>query len=367
MTGFKPPHSARAAAGSAGAFQGSIPVQEGLKSQQPRFQPAKPAKPAKPASSHSDSKYSEQHVHGTPASSPSNPPPSQNPVPAPRRLVSRILVMVGVFVVGTTVGISAVWWVHQNPEDVPLSASREPLQASAVSVPTPVQSGRANVLRGINPAELPYDGARPSLAEPAPQETQQAAAFQPSEEASITGSSSATNMPESKPAPQADVPILPEPPPSSGMQAAQRAASEPKISTPAASPKPSARNQQKQKTLDSEAKSESRSKNSGSTVAKDREIERIKQQADKELQRKLEIGRAAEEARTRKQQAARSNNRSQITAMRESREARVRKILAKCEHNSNFFRREQCKWRLCGGMWGKNGCPSYSKQASSGS
>ncbi len=35
-----------------------------------------------------------------------------------------------------------------------------------------------------------------------------------------------------------------------------------------------------------------------------------------------------------------------------------------CEHSGNILRREQCRWKVCGGRWGKNGCPSYeSKQA----
>ncbi|HJV86475.1 MAG TPA: hypothetical protein VJ698_13460 [Noviherbaspirillum sp.] len=32
---------------------------------------------------------------------------------------------------------------------------------------------------------------------------------------------------------------------------------------------------------------------------------------------------------------------------------------AQCEQQSSFFRREQCKWRVCGGKWGQDGCPSY--------
>ncbi|HJV82602.1 hypothetical protein [Noviherbaspirillum sp.] len=35
---------------------------------------------------------------------------------------------------------------------------------------------------------------------------------------------------------------------------------------------------------------------------------------------------------------------------------------AQCEGISSFFRREQCKWQVCGGKWGQDGCPSYQSE-----
>lgn len=32
---------------------------------------------------------------------------------------------------------------------------------------------------------------------------------------------------------------------------------------------------------------------------------------------------------------------------------------SQCNRKASFFEREKCKWRLCAGKWGKNGCPSY--------
>ncbi|HJU71430.1 MAG TPA: hypothetical protein VJ603_06255 [Paucimonas sp.] len=32
---------------------------------------------------------------------------------------------------------------------------------------------------------------------------------------------------------------------------------------------------------------------------------------------------------------------------------------AQCREIGNFFRREQCKWQVCNGKWGQDGCPSY--------
>lgn len=34
---------------------------------------------------------------------------------------------------------------------------------------------------------------------------------------------------------------------------------------------------------------------------------------------------------------------------------------AQCEQQSSFFQREQCKWRVCGGKWGQDGCPAYAR------
>lgn len=33
--------------------------------------------------------------------------------------------------------------------------------------------------------------------------------------------------------------------------------------------------------------------------------------------------------------------------------------VAECNNESGLFYRERCKWRLCNGRWGKQGCPSY--------
>lgn len=32
---------------------------------------------------------------------------------------------------------------------------------------------------------------------------------------------------------------------------------------------------------------------------------------------------------------------------------------AQCTQQQGFLRREKCKWEVCGGKWGKQGCPSY--------
>ena len=37
----------------------------------------------------------------------------------------------------------------------------------------------------------------------------------------------------------------------------------------------------------------------------------------------------------------------------------VSTALASCDRRSNIILREHCRWQVCNGMWGKNGCPSY--------
>ena len=32
---------------------------------------------------------------------------------------------------------------------------------------------------------------------------------------------------------------------------------------------------------------------------------------------------------------------------------------AQCQERGNFLQREQCKWQVCNGKWGQDGCPSY--------
>lgn len=40
----------------------------------------------------------------------------------------------------------------------------------------------------------------------------------------------------------------------------------------------------------------------------------------------------------------------------------TREGLAQCKRPDNFIAREKCKWRICSGRWGKDGCPSFRQQ-----
>lgn len=83
-------------------------------------------------------------------------------------------------------------------------------------------------------------------------------------------------------------------------------------------------------------------------IARGKEIDRIQQQADEELKKKTEYRRAAMKATAQKKSMA-------VT------EYSMVNQLARCEKVGGIFRREQCKWQVCGGKWGKNGCPSYAR------
>ena len=95
-------------------------------------------------------------------------------------------------------------------------------------------------------------------------------------------------------------------------------------------------------------------------VKTDREIDRIRRQVDEELKKKTEHGRgpgaapgARKDDRNRERMAAASTTR-----------AATRAQLARCDRNTNFIGREFCRWKVCNGSWGKNGCPAYEHQKS---
>lgn len=286
---------------------------------------------------------------------------------APRRAISRVVLMAAIFVVGTAVGLGASWWMRHSAAPAPVSVAKIPRPASAAPAVKPSSGNRTVAVRGISPSELPYDGAPPPATVEAQRTPDTAPAVplhdvMPESSRPESGPSSGDSAPESEtvqeassePAPAQRDPHDAEkvPGPASTAASANLPAKATRHANAADRDTKAAQNKAAQK------------RRASAKIAKDREIERIKQQADEELQRKLEIGRAAEEARARKRLAGSLRNKGQAVTVSESRAVRVRKVLAKCERMTNLFRREQCKWRLCGNMWGKYGCPSYSRQVS---
>lgn len=325
----------------------------------------------------------------------------------PRRRWSRVVLMPAIFVVGTIVGLSSNWWM-KKPAGEPASG-RPPAVISA-----PMEREEANLpssagtRKGISANELPYDGNPP----PKDGDDAVAAAAAP-ETAGTSSGASSTTIGESAAGGEADdsrtkkvtaeaeerapsAPIAAVTPKQAAAQvreADQKAAAieadmpqkaaapksatkEPDVAlareadrkpaaidddTPqkAAVPKRAARDPEierirRQAALD---------RADAIQAEKNREIERIRQQAAEELKKKNENQRAADEAR------ARAANRPGVTSASEKRQLPVagaskRALLAQCERRSNFILREHCKWEICDGSWGKNGCPSYEKQAS---
>jgi hypothetical protein len=251
----------------------------------------------------------------------------------PQRAISRIAIMLGIFVFGAAVGLAAAWWINRAGPVPHVSALQHSGAArSEGTVQQPAPDGHRVAVRGISPGELPYDGAPPRPIEPVEQAPKASASEPPLPALSLTN--------EMRDAAEDAQPVEPikSPPEAKASEQANSTPIETKVT---------------------------KKRRTAPRITKDREIERIKQQANDELKKKFEIGLPVGERRARKQQASSPGNRPQVAITpRESKENHVRKILAQCERSSNLFRREQCKWQLCSGMWGQDGCPSYSKHVS---
>lgn len=238
--------------------------------------------------------------------------------PPPRRKVTRLMFMAGIFIVGTGVGLASAWWLNRAAGSPAISAIVKPVSPEGTGA-----SAGANPVRGINPSELPYDGATP-----------------PEPDKDLSPNEEATAAPP--PAASPEVPSQP-----SEEVGAEDATPPPVADVPDSAPKPAVNattTGQSEKAVSrlkekaAKAKAPAPKRRASAKTGKDREIERIKRQADEELKKKTEFRRGPGSVPGK---------------------ASMRTMLARCEHAPNFFRREQCKWRLCNGMWGKNGCPYY--------
>ena len=326
-------------------------------------------------------------------------------VQQPRRRWSRVMLMPAIFVVGACVGLSANWWMKKPAGEPargnPPAVTSIPMERNEASLPA-TAGGR----KGISASELPYDGKPPPM-----DEDGAVAAAASSESATTSSGASAGSSGEGAAGGETDdsrtrtadieerTPAAPaatvtprqaaaqvreadqkaaviEADVSSKAAAAKSAARSPEVAlvreadrkaaaidddTPqkAAAPKRAARDPEierirRQAALD---------RADAIQAEKNREIERIRQQAAEELKKKNENQRAADEARTK------APGRPNVTSASEKRQPAVagtskRALLAQCERRSNFILREHCKWEICDGSWGKNGCPSYERQAS---
>lgn len=271
--------------------------------------------------------------------------------------------VVAVFAVGIAAGIGAAWWLSQTPPFVPQHTATGPTAVSTTPLAMTQRDSASADRRGITLGELPYDGMPPreAPARPAVAEYGTSAAELPY---GGSGSSGAEGVGVSG----LDALSTPTQPTDTQAQPFElRRATEGLLAVPAPLPRVAeAANgadkrlaQQKQAKPARGARNEKGSdrratKRRGSQRnMKDKEIERIRRQATEELQKKAQAERSQEEARFS----------SRGTAL-ESPAAIMRTRLARCEAASNFILREQCKWQLCSGKWGRYGCPSYQTQAS---
>jgi hypothetical protein len=249
-----------------------------------------------------------------------------------------IVYVIAVFAVGAAVGMAGAWWGSQSSGDA-LENELPHVSQNVRAAGTLGMHGGA--VKGIDPRELPYDGLPPD----------------PSEQLARVPRSGIT--PEERPYAEAASgnhiaqPARQDNAPSDSRQA--RKSRQPEADEKTAHAASAA---EVKKTVT--AKASRKHHSTHRRVAKDREIERIKQQAAEELKKKTDKSRPV------RRQADSSGHRSALhhdAPTNIDRSTRTRALLASCEHAGNFFLREKCKWRLCGGSWGEHGCPSYKTQA----
>jgi hypothetical protein len=258
--------------------------------------------------------------------------------------------MAAIFAVGAGVGLAGAWWFNPGFLDQrPAALNPAAARVAAPAVKRPGPNEQTSVARGVGASELPYDGAPPTAAgstrtDPAVESLNSSGAGANPESRRDSGAPAQPALPspqarvgpqlkEEAPAEAASVSKAPERPAEKAM--AQPGPREPKVAKLA--PK----------------------RRAAPKVAKNREIDRIRQQAEEELKKKpANLSRQPGTAKS--GSAAR---RSPVAASEKAQT--VRSMLVRCDRIANIFRREQCKWRLCGGMWGKNGCPSYATASNS--
>lgn len=248
-----------------------------------------------------------------------------------RHPLSRIAFMIGIFVIGALLGLAGVrWMVVPSGGEVVAPFER------SVSLPTWTLQKRNkfqtfNAAKGISPGELPYDGAPVEQAVGAPPINQDELPY---------GGLHAGSMAVDQDTPPVAL--------SRNEDVVAKPAEKKAVARASVGEEKGAKARQKRRVVQH--------------IAKDKEIERIRQQAAEELKKKTESKRAlAAYANSRRStsQPSSPQSSSQEPPAAPSASSKTPAMLARCEHAANFFLREQCKWRLCSGKWGKNGCPSY--------
>jgi hypothetical protein len=252
--------------------------------------------------------------------------------------MSAIAFMATIFSFGAAAGVGLAWWLTQPIDTLSSTGVVASSVVKKAPPPSPAKNGLVGSRTGIDPSELPYDGKPPSAKENRNASTASSGTSEAPEERAAMPAPVATAAPASGVVNSA----LPAPVPEKKQTRGQAALdAEDDAAVPAAR---SEANKAPQRKV-AKATPHYRTQQHATT---DKEIERIKQQAADELKKKIENQRLSAQART---------------------DARPRPVskhaqLARCERASNFILKEQCKWQVCNGMWGKNGCPSYEVQVS---
>lgn len=302
--------------------------------------------------------------------------------PTRRGKLLRVLFMAGIFVVGAGAGLVGAWW-FSRPAAVPVVTAVQKLS------PNTGQGAAENVRRGavtgISPSELPYDGAAPPRAAENMQQATDATTKSPSpatrvvvpladkgvntnapvtSSADASGNSAVADGVVSSGDSSSDADVSDGRTPSAVNQETLRDGRKEYPSTNAVTTKPSvAKAASRFKDGDGAKVSNTPKRTTPAKRAKDREIERIKRQAEDELKKKSEPRRQVNRSRANpaRTESRQSQPLRRAANLRVANNSSMRSMLARCERAPNILRREQCKWRLCGGTWGRNGCPSYQR------
>lgn len=252
------------------------------------------------------------------------------------RIAYMIVFMLGIFVIGALLGLAGAWWMASSSGKgvaTPLEQGSSTWSSLKLSRPQPPA-----VAKGISPGELPYDGAAVEQGAEALFINQDERPY-----GGLHSGSGATNQ---------SVPLAAV---SSGNENAAAKLAEKAVVHASMGEKKTAKAPQKRHVVQ--------------RSTKDREIERIRRQAAEELKKKTENRRALAGHASSRRSAPRSSSHQHAShetpPAAPSASSKMQAMLASCEQATNFILREQCKWRLCSGIWGKNGCPSYATHDSS--
>jgi hypothetical protein len=298
--------------------------------------------------------------------------------------------MAGIFVVGAAVGLAATWWMNKSVDKPPTAPAVRKFEP-APPTPAPGGSGIASApgtsgtsgtgggpgtpmagpTDGINPGELPYDGnppgagasvnAAPATALPPVQRVPDTEPKEPPRQAEgsrkteTARSAAKTDAQSEKPS----APVVTAAPPPAPPKKAEQSVAEAPEGPPAKTPPPAKPRETKV------AKAPPRQQRTTAAIPKDKEIDRIRQQVDEELKKKIRAGDVTEAARSRTERADANTKSDDDASPRVAGQGSKRAALARCEREEDsLIGREICKWKVCSGMWGKHGCPSYERQVS---
>lgn len=299
--------------------------------------------------------------------------PYSEPTVSRRRKGFRAIHMALIFTLGAAAGLTGAWWADSSD---PQSAATSPVPGIVSAKPDlpPYEelirrdgsqgvagTTGAQGVRGIRSGELPYDGKPPTRGEAA---IATAPAAPLSSAANSSGSSDEEESTASMQRPEAALAANAATAAASSESTRKSAALPEAAKNPPVASAGRAAGSEDGQGKDVDGKTAASAASSKRTTvaknAKDQEIERIRRQADDELKKKGSAPRRADEARNAPRVAERDQDTGRSAATLAS-SNNYKVMLAQCEAAPNIFRREQCKWQLCNGKWGKNGCPSYSK------